>query len=65
MKYWLMKSEPDEFSFQDLAESNPDLVCGLHRGMVEGFVDEIGDCRVHEFRTLVDRNACQVDLVDT
>ena len=51
--------------FQDLAESNPDLVCGLHRGMVEGFVDELGDCRVHEFRTLVDRNACQVDLVDT
>ncbi len=51
--------------FQDLAEANPSLVCGLHRGMVEGFVDELGDCRVQEFRTLVDRNACQVDLVDT
>ncbi len=51
--------------FSQLAESDPDVVCGLHRGMVEGFVDEIGGCRVQSFRTLVDRNACQVDLVDT
>lgn len=49
--------------FQDLAEANPELVCGMHRGMVEGFVDEVGGCRMAEFRTLVDRNACQVDLV--
>ncbi len=51
--------------FQDLAEANPELVCGLHRGMVEGFVGRLGGCRVQEFRNLVDRNACQVDLVDT
>ena len=25
--------------FADLAEANPDLVCSLHRGMLEGFVD--------------------------
>jgi predicted ArsR family transcriptional regulator len=50
--------------FSDLAEANPDVVCGLHRGMVAGFVDKLGGCAVAEFRTLVDRNACQVDLVD-
>ncbi|MGI9624886.1 MAG: helix-turn-helix transcriptional regulator [Acidimicrobiales bacterium] len=50
--------------FQDLAEANPEVVCGLHRGMVEGFVGRVGGCVVQEFRTLVDRNACQVDLVD-
>jgi predicted ArsR family transcriptional regulator len=27
--------------FQSLAEIHPDLVCGLHCGMVEGFVDEL------------------------
>lgn len=51
--------------FQDLAEANPEVVCGLHRGMVEGFVDQVGGCVVQEFRTLVDRNSCQVDLVDS
>ena len=50
--------------FRDLAEANPELVCGLHRGMVEGFVGALGGCRVQEFRSLVDRNSCQVDLVD-
>ena len=25
--------------FRELAEANPDLVCSLHRGLVEGFVD--------------------------
>ncbi len=50
--------------FRELAEANPDVVCGLHRGMVAGFVEEVGGCAVQDFRTLVDRNACQVDLVD-
>lgn len=49
--------------FRDLAEANPDLVCGMHHGMVEGFVDKVGGCRVTAFRSLVDRNACQVDVV--
>ena len=48
--------------FRDLAEVNPELVCGVHQGMVQGFVDELGACRIGEFRTLVDRNPCQVDL---
>lgn len=51
--------------FRELAEANPELVCGLHRGMVSGFVDELGGCAVAGFRTVADRNPCQVDLVDT
>ena len=50
--------------FSDLAEANPDLVCGLHRGMVEGVVEAFDGWSVEEFRTLVDRGeSCQVDVV--
>lgn len=49
--------------FRDLAEANPDLVCGLHRGMVEGLVDTLGDDEVAEFHSLVHRSPCQVELV--
>lgn len=52
----------DHCPFQDLAEANPDLVCGLHKGMVEGFVDSVGGGEVTSFRTLTDRKSCQVDL---
>ena len=49
--------------FRDLAERDPALVCGLHRGMVEGFVAARGGARVREFRTLVHHaRPCQVDL---
>lgn len=48
--------------FRDLAEVRPDLVCGLHRGLVEGLVDGVGGGRVTEFRSLVDRTPCQVDV---
>ncbi|MDQ6696623.1 MAG: helix-turn-helix domain-containing protein [Actinomycetota bacterium] len=48
--------------FRELAEARPDLVCGLHRGLVEGLVDGVGDGRVVAFRSLVDRAPCQVDL---
>lgn len=48
--------------FRDLAESDPDLVCGLHRGMVEGFVDVAGGARVTHFHSLLDRTPCQVSL---
>ena len=50
--------------FRELAEANPDLVCGLHRGMVEGFVDRLGTGSVGAFRTLVDRVPCQTDVVE-
>jgi predicted ArsR family transcriptional regulator len=49
--------------FRDLAETHPDLVCGLHCGLVEGFVDAFDGGAVERFHTIVDRNPCQVDLV--
>lgn len=49
--------------FRDLAEVYPDLVCNLHRGLVEGFVEQMGGARVTEFATLADRDPCHVDLV--
>ena len=48
--------------FRDLAEAHPDLVCSLHRGMVEGFVEAMGDAVVDEFHPLVHRLPCQVTL---
>lgn len=49
--------------FQSLAEEHPELVCSLHRGLVEGFADARGG-RVAAFSSLVDRDPCQVRLVD-
>lgn len=46
--------------FADLAAQHPDLVCGLHRGLVAGFVAQMGDAEVGEFCTLVHRTPCQV-----
>ena len=48
--------------FRELAEAHPDLVCSLHRGMVEGFVDAMGDAEVEEFHPLVHRQPCQVAI---
>jgi predicted ArsR family transcriptional regulator len=48
--------------FADLAESDPDLVCSLHRGMLEGFVDEVGGARVVAFHDLADREPCLVRI---
>ena len=42
------------------AEANPDVVCSLHRGMVEGLLDRMGDSRVAEFCPLAHRTPCQV-----
>jgi predicted ArsR family transcriptional regulator len=50
--------------FRELAEAHPAIVCGLHRGMVEGFAEQREGCRVAAFRSLIDRDhPCQVDLV--
>jgi predicted ArsR family transcriptional regulator len=49
--------------FRELAEANPDLVCSLHRGLIEGFVETVGGAEVQAFRTLVDRDPCQVELL--
>jgi predicted ArsR family transcriptional regulator len=60
--------------YRDLAEANPALVCGLHRGLVEGFVDgwtgrPSGATApgaphpvVVAFGTVIDRNPCRADL---
>jgi predicted ArsR family transcriptional regulator len=48
--------------FRELAERRPDLVCNLHRGLVEGLVAGIGGASVEGFGTLVDRDPCRVDL---
>jgi predicted ArsR family transcriptional regulator len=48
--------------YRELAEVHPELVCHLHRGLVEGFVEEHGGADVEEFGTLVDREPCQVVL---
>jgi predicted ArsR family transcriptional regulator len=46
--------------FADLAREHPDLVCALHRGLVAGFVAQMGDAEVTEFCTLAHRTPCQV-----
>jgi predicted ArsR family transcriptional regulator len=49
--------------FHAYASAHPELVCSLHRGMVEGFVEEVRGARVERFRTLADRQPCRVELV--
>jgi predicted ArsR family transcriptional regulator len=46
--------------FRSFAEANPDVVCSLHRGLVEGFLDRLGDTSVAEFCSLAHRTPCQV-----
>jgi len=49
--------------FAELAASHPEVVCELHRGMVEGFLESATDVVVERFGTLVERRPCSVDLV--
>lgn len=51
--------------FRELAESNPELLCSLHCGLVEGFVEELGGHRVTNFHPIADRTPCRVDLIAT
>jgi predicted ArsR family transcriptional regulator len=53
--------------FRELAEAYPELVCHLHRGIVEGVV--VKSTRtgqpagmVEDFRTLIDRDPCNVTV---
>ena len=48
--------------FRELAEANPELVCGLHRGLVEGFVGARGDGAVVAFHDIAHRTPCQVEI---
>ena len=49
--------------FREVAEAFPDVVCPLHRGIVEGVAGTAGGARVRRFSTLADRDPCQADLV--
>jgi len=49
--------------FQTLAEEHPELVCSLHRGLVSGFAEAMGDATVSAFHSLEHREPCQLTLV--
>jgi predicted ArsR family transcriptional regulator len=51
--------------FQELAEAYPDVVCQLHRGLVEGVIEGVpnAEVKVEAFATLADRDPCRVELV--
>lgn len=48
--------------FRELAETAPDLVCSLHHGLVEGFVEGRGDATVVSFCDIGARTPCQVEV---
>ena len=53
--------------FRELAEAYPELVCSLHRGIVEGVVANSARTgrpagMVEDFRTLIDRDPCCVTV---
>lgn len=48
--------------FAELAEAQPHVVCTLHRGMLEGFVDELGGAAVESFHDLSSRTPCMAVL---
>jgi len=49
--------------FAELAETNPELVCALHRGLLEGFVEALGGAQVEDFHDLSHREPCRATLV--
>jgi len=46
--------------FRELAEAYPELVCSLHRGIVEGIVGDEGT--IEHFGALYDRDPCTVSV---
>jgi predicted ArsR family transcriptional regulator len=53
--------------FRELAEAYPELVCHLHRGIVEGLLAQTTRSgqtagMVEDFRTLIDRDPCNVTV---
>jgi predicted ArsR family transcriptional regulator len=51
--------------FRELAGAFPELVCHLHRGIVEGLVEGVPNSEVvvAAFATLADRDPCRVELL--
>jgi predicted ArsR family transcriptional regulator len=68
----VVTESPDDFDaavvafancpFAGVAEHYSDLVCGLHRGLVAGFVAGMGDAEVREFCALTARTPCQATI---
>lgn len=51
--------------FPDLAAANPELVCGFHRGMVDGLLEErVAGAVTSTFSTILDDPPCRVELVE-
>jgi predicted ArsR family transcriptional regulator len=48
--------------YRTLAEAHTTLVCNLHRGMVQGFVEGVGGAEVGEFCDLAHRTPCRVTV---
>src|SRR5690606_36738621 len=48
--------------FGDLATEHPDLVCSLHHGLIDGFVQAMGDTEIVEFCSLAARTPCRVTV---
>lgn len=49
--------------FGELAEAQPQVVCALHRGLMEGFTEEVGGAAVEEFSDLSARSPCRAQVV--
>ncbi len=49
----------------ELARTSSGIICGIHQGMVEGFVLQLGEHKVRSFRSLGDQSPCQVVLANT
>jgi predicted ArsR family transcriptional regulator len=48
--------------FADLARTSPDVVCSLHRGLLEAFVDEVGGAELTDFHDGAHRTPCLATL---
>lgn len=49
--------------FGDLANAQPQVVCALHRGLMEGFTEELGGATVQNFCDLSARTPCRAEVV--
>jgi predicted ArsR family transcriptional regulator len=49
--------------FGELAQAQPQVVCELHRGMMEGFAAELGGGVVESFCDLSARTPCRAEIV--
>ena len=49
--------------FAELAAAQPQVVCALHEGMLDGFLEEVGGAEMMEFHDLSSRSPCLAVLV--